>query len=319
MAKGFFRPFTGIALTTAREATRQPVLLLTTAISVSFIAALPFLITHILGDPARMILDSALAVMLMAGLVLGCQTASIAMSHEIQRGTLSSILSTPIDRVGYICAKFTGLALAILLYAATVTLAILLASRSVELYARDGTGSGMIWIAVLISLIVAGFRNYKSGAPFASAGCHALPIAMAIAFLYLLPMPDRATGQAVEMNRAIVPVCLNITLAILLLTAMAVTLSIRAGFIPVMVMITGILMTGLMSDYIFGRHASDHTMAAILHAVIPNWQHFWTIDALHLGTIRWQYTAFVGLYTAVYGALVMAAGAALLERMEIKK
>jgi len=319
MEKGFLRPLTGIAVATAREAIRQPALLLTTAISMIFVAALPFLITHILGDPARMILDSALAVLLMAGLLLGCQSASIAMSQEIQRGTLSSILSTPVDRVGYICAKFAGLAIAMLLYAGNVTLAILFAARSVESHARDWTGSGATFAVVLLALLVAAVRNFKSGTPFASAGCSALLMGMMIAHAFSRIAPGFADGTPPLTAWTILPVCANVTLAILLLTAIAMALSIRAGFIPVIVMTTGILMIGLMSDYIFGRHAAENTIAAILHSVIPNWQHFWTIDALHLGTIRWEYTAVVGLYTVIYGALVMAAGAFTLERMEIKK
>lgn len=314
------RPFTGIALTTARESLRQPAIYLITAIAVVFIAALPFLITHILGDPARMIRDSALATQLMAGLLLGCQTASIAMSREIQKGTMSAVLSTPVDRFVFMAGKFAGLACIMLMYAAMTTIATLLALRTVaQPFDHDGSASAAACAAVLLSLCWAGARNFRSGASFAAHGFTALVVLLVIA-LVLSPgvtgIPQQNSSPDAWM---ILPVCANIAMAILLLSAMAITLSIRATFMPVMLMLAGILMIGLMSDYVLGRHASGHFIAALFYGLLPNWQHFWTVDALHLGTMTWAYTGYAGLYCAIYIALAITAGSLMLERMELKR
>lgn len=125
--------------------------------------------------------------------------------------------------------------------------------------------------------------------------------------------------MAGSIDWAILPACFNIGMGIFLLTGFAAVLSIRTSLIPTMLIVFGILMAGLMSDYFFGRFGSESKMAAMIHGIIPNWQHFWTADALHHRTMRWYYTGQVSLYTAAYLLILIGAGVFSLARLEIKR
>jgi hypothetical protein len=73
-----------------------------------------------------------------------------------------------------------------------------------------------------------------------------------------------------------------------------------------------------MSDYLFGRMAADSLPARVLYWIVPNWQHFWRVDALTGGgTIPWVYMAFTGLYAAVYAAAVLCVGVVSFKHAEI--
>ena len=85
------RQFSSITRLTALEASRQPIFLLLTTVVILFIGLLPLLITHVIGDADRVIRDSALAVQLVSGLVLGCYAATSTITRELLRGVLGSL------------------------------------------------------------------------------------------------------------------------------------------------------------------------------------------------------------------------------------
>jgi len=74
----------------------------------------------------------------------------------------------------------------------------------------------------------------------------------------------------------------------------------------------------MMSDYLFGRSAGESTVAAALYRLVPNWQHFWVVDALaEGGTVPWPHVLGVALYAAVYTAGVLCLGVASFRHAEI--
>ena len=114
---------------TALEAMRQPILLLLTLSNVAFIALLPFVITHVLGESVRIVRDSAMALHFVGGLLMGSYAACAALSGEIRRGTASAILSKPVDRVIFFLAKFAGVAVVMILFSIATTIATILSTR----------------------------------------------------------------------------------------------------------------------------------------------------------------------------------------------
>ncbi len=77
-------------------------------------------------------------------------------------------------------------------------------------------------------------------------------------------------------------------------------------------------LAGLMSDYLFGRIAAENRIAAVLYAVLPNWQHFWMTDALTgEAGIPWLYVGRTALYAAFYLAGVLCWGIVAFRRMEL--
>ena len=315
------RQFSSITRLTALEASRQPIFLLLTTVVILFIGLLPLLITHVIGDADRVIRDSALAVQLVSGLVLGCYAATATITRELHKGTLASILSKPVGRTLFFLAKFAGVALIMVIFAATTTLATMLSVRTVaEPYVYDWWGIGPLFVSVLLAYAWAGLQNFFMRTPFVSRTYLLVTIAVAAAFLVscLVPAEGSSEGFASALPWNIVPAGLLIGLAMVLLSAFAVTLAIRMDLVPTLTLCFTIFLLGLMSDYLFGRQADVHWFFALLHGIVPNWQHFWAVDALKGNGIPWSYTANVAVYVALYSAVVLSGGLYLFKRMEVK-
>jgi len=315
------KQITSIARLTALEASRQPIFLLLTTAVLLFIGLLPLLITHVISDSARMVRDSALAVQWVSGLVLGCYAASSTITRELRRGTLASILSKPVGRGLFFLSKFAGVSLIMLLFAITSTLATMLSVRTAaQPYLYDAWGIGPLFAAIALAYGWAAIQHYFLRIPFVSRTYMILSIAVALAFIAscLVPVEGEPGGFGAAIPWNIAPAGLLLGLAMVLISSFAVSLATRLDTVPTLSWCVGLFLLGLMSDYLFGRRADEHWFFDGLYGIIPNWQHFWAVDALHRGAIPWSYTLDVVGYVAVYAVAVLCAGLLSFMRMEVK-
>jgi hypothetical protein len=80
-----------------------------------------------------------------------------------------------------------------------------------------------------------------------------------------------------------------------------------------------IFVLGLMSDYYFGRNADNSMICLFLYRLLPNWQHFWLVDALgDGGIIPLVYILKTGVYTVTYTAGVLLLGMFSFRHAEIQ-
>ena len=320
--KRHIRQFTAIAGLTALEAVRQPICLLMATTCVVFIGLLPFLITHTLGEGAKLVRDSGLAFHFVCGLILGSYAACSSLTHEIRRGTAASILSKPVSREIFFLAKFAGVAMVMLLFSAAAGMAVLMSTRVAEpLYSFDWWSAIPLLAAPLMAYTIAGLWNFFTQRPFVSAASFLLLVTMAAAFVSAGWVD--AEGHRVAFGSAyswkIVPVSVLIFLAIAVLTGLAMSLAIRLDTVPTLSICSVVFLIGLMSDYLFGRHAAHSLFADLLYRVIPNWQHFWVVDALSgPGAIPWSYVARVALYAGLYLAGILSLGMLAFRQLEVR-
>lgn len=326
---------TSIAMLTALEASRQPVFLLLTTSTVLFIAMMPLLITHIIGDSARMVRDSALAVQFTAGLVLGAYAATATITRELHKGTLASIISKPVSRALFFLSKFAGIAAIMTIFSVMATLATMLSVRTAaETFLFDWWGIGPLLASTLLAYAWAGIQNFRTRTPFVSRAFWLLALAVIAAFALSCLVDQRAqifaddghghshgapadaTASPIPWN--ILPAGLLIGMGILLLSAWSASLAIRLDTVPTLSICFTVFMTGLMSDYLFGRRAGDHVLFTLLYGLVPNWQNFWAVDALTRGGIPDSYVWATGGYTAIYAAVVLLCGLVAFYRMEVK-
>lgn len=308
--------FFTIARMTALEASRQPIFLLLTTSVVLIIGLLPLTITHVIGDSARIVRDSALALQLVSGLILACFAATSTITRELRKGTLASIISKPIPRALFFLAKFAGVAAIMFTYALTTTLATMLATRTAAVpFYHDWWGVGPLLAALPLAYLWSGLQNYLRQIPFVSRAYLVLTLCVAGAFAVSAFIP--AQGEP-AIPWEIFPAGLLIALAMILISAFAVSLATRLEMVPTLSICLGIFLAGLMSDYFFGARAATSKVFATLYALLPNWQHYWAVDALHGGGIPWIYTAGVAAYTALYGLAILAAGLWVFNNMEVK-
>lgn len=321
------KQFAAISGMTALEAMRQPILLLLTLSSVCFIALLPFVITHVLGESVRIVRDSSMALHFVGGLLMGGYAACAALSGEIRRGTASAILSKPVGRAVFFLAKFTGVAAVLLLYSTATTIATILSTRAArESFYIDWWGALPLFAAIALALVLSGVENFFTKRPFVSRCFGWLLVALPVAFFvsgfapaHLVLQPGEVTsGYAGGLPLELAPVSALIALAILVLAALAVALATRLEVVPTLSICSAVFMLGLMSDYLFGRNAAGSRLAALLYALTPNWQHFWGADALNAGGVPWSYVAQAAAYAALYLAGLLGAGIVAMRGMEVR-
>lgn len=311
------RQFVAIARLTTVEATRQPICLLLVVFCVTLIGLFPFLITHTLGGAGKLVRDSALAVHLLAGLVLGSYAACSALIREIHRGTASSVLSKPIGRGLFFTAKFAGIAALMISFSVATVIATVLSTRVAEnmdhFMGADGWVAGPLLAAPLLALVVGGCANYWRQRSFNSVSFGALLVLLAVALVIAV-----LKGTALPVN--IVPAGLLVTVAILMLSAISVSLAPKLDMVPTTSICAVLLMLGLISDYLLGHAAgAGQCWAIVIYTLLPNWQHFWVVDALNQGdAIALPYVLRASLYAFLYMGAVLTLGAWAFKRMELK-
>src|SRR5437762_3435266 len=145
------RQFITIATNALLELVRQPVFLLLMTVSAMFEISLATPYYFAFGDEAKLVKNSTLAVMLLAGLFGAVLTASASLAREIRAGTALAVLSKPVGRTRFLLAKYTGLILALTLLTYVNLIACLLASR-MAFDAYGSTDLFAVWILAGIAL-----------------------------------------------------------------------------------------------------------------------------------------------------------------------
>lgn len=104
-----------IGLTTYREIVRRPLFWLITGVVAMALVLFDFIPYYTLGEDIKMVKDNGLAIIMLAGLVIGVFSASVAIADEIEGKTAITLLSKPINRRNFIVGKFAGIMAAIAL------------------------------------------------------------------------------------------------------------------------------------------------------------------------------------------------------------
>jgi hypothetical protein len=306
------RPFFAIASNAFMELVRQPVFLLLASASSAFcviLAALPY---FGLGDDPKMVKDSVLAVMFLAGLFGAVIGASASVAQELRRGTALAVLSKPVGRARFLLAKYLGVATAITVLAYLNTVASLIAGRmAYDAYGdADLRSLGLFFGAWALAYGLGGFSNYFLRRPFASDTVFAsiALVTVAAALIFQAGAVVDRSGEVRDVDWRMARAAVLILFALWLLAAIALACSTRLELIPTLAICTAVFLVGLMSDYFFGRPAAAGAWwASVLYAVVPNWQLFWLADALEEGgTIPWSYVGRSLGYVAAYLTAVLA-------------
>src|SRR3954468_13084077 len=164
------RQFLTIAANAFMELVRQPVflLLMTSSVVFEIFLATPYYFAF--GDDPKLVKDSVLAVMLLAGLLGAVLSASNSLAREIRAGTALAVLAKPVGRAQFLIAKYLGVAIALSVLAYVNLLAVLLASRmAYDAYgSTDWLGLGIFCGALLLAYLMGGFSNFFLRRPFVS-------------------------------------------------------------------------------------------------------------------------------------------------------
>lgn len=301
---------------------RQPICLLLATSALGLIALLPLIVTHGLGESGKLIRDSSFAIHFLFGIGLSTFAACLTIIQEIRRGTVASILSKPVSRVVFLLAKFIGIAIPTLMFSTMCTFGTMLSARTAaEQFIIDWWSALPFLICIPFAFILSGIIHYFTDRPFVSNAFCLLFFSICGAFLFAGFFSHHGEFQSfgASYRWEIIAPSMLIAMAILVLQGIAVGLATRLDAVPTLAICTVLFLAGLMSDYFIGRHIGQNPLADILYRLVPNWQHFWQIDALNGGGhVPWSYVLASARYAAMYlcGTLLVATG--LFRLMEIK-
>ena len=318
------RQFITIATNAFMELVRQPIFLLLMTCSAMFEIFLATPYYFAFGDEPKLVKNSTLAVMLLAGLLGAVLSASASLARELRTGTALAVLSKPVGRAQFILAKYVGLAAALTLLAYVNLVAVLLTSRM----AFDAYGStdlfavGVFALALVVAYLMGAFSNYFLRRPFVSDAVFCLMIMVTVAFVVINFYTKNAKPQpfATGVDWRLVPAGILILFALWILAALALACSTRFDMIPTLAICSALFLVGIMSDYLFGRPASAGSWwASVLYSITPNWQLFWLADALDAGksTFHWGYVGKALAYVVGYVGATLAVAIALFEEREL--
>lgn len=318
------RQFINIATNAFMELVRQPVFLLLMTASASFeiFLATPFYFAF--GDEPKLVKNSVLAVMLLAGLFGAVLSASASLAREIRTGTALAVLSKPIGRAQFLLAKYAGLMMALAVMTYVNLVSALIASRMVfDAYGDTDKAAVAIFAGgVLVAYLLAAFSNYFLHRPFVSDAVFALVTTVSLAAFFIFQFTEQklSVGEMSQVDWRLVPAGILILFALWMLASIALVSSTRLDMIPTLAICSAVFLVGLMSDYLFGRPAERGAWwGAVLYSVIPNWQNFWLADALETGrsTFHWGYVGKAFGYAACYVGAMLSLAVMLFEDREL--
>jgi ABC-2 type transport system permease protein len=318
------RQFVTIARNAFMELIRQPVFLLLMTASAAFILFLASTSYFAFGDEPKLVKNSTLAVMLLAGLFGAVVSASASLAREIRAGTALAVLAKPVGRAQFVFAKFVGVALALMLLTYVNMVATLVASRmAFDAYSgTDLAAVGIFSAGVVLAYLLGGFANYFLRRPFVSNAVMALVVMLTIAAFIIIQFTKQmeSVGQVGQVDWRLVPATVLILFALWILASLAIACSTRLDMIPTLAICSALFLLGLMSDYLFGRAADNgHWWGTALYSVVPNWQLFWVADVLDTdkSTFHWGYVGKAAVYMVCYVGAALAAAVMLFEDREL--
>jgi ABC-type transport system involved in multi-copper enzyme maturation permease subunit len=318
------RQFVTIATNAFMELVRQPIFLLLTTATAAFEIFLATPYYFAFGDEPKLVKNSVLAVMLLAGLFGAVLTASSSLGREIRTGTALAVLSKPIGRAQFLLAKYVGLVLALTLMTYVNLIAALIASRmAFDAYgSTDMAALGIFSGGVLVAYGIGGFSNFFLRRPFVSDAFFALVgmLTLAAYLIFAFTKQRSSLGEMGAVDWRLVPAAILVLFALWILASLALACSTRVDVIPSLAICSAIFLVGIMSDYLFGTHAEKGSWwASVLYTVTPNWQLFWLADVLETGknTFPWGYVGKAFVYVVGYVGAALCLATLLFEDREL--
>jgi len=318
------RQFVTIATNAFMELVRQPIFLLLTTATAGFEIFLATPYYFAFGDEPKLVKNSVLAVMLLAGLFGAVLTASSSLGREIRSGTALAVLSKPIGRAQFLLAKYAGLVAALTLMTYVNLVAALVSSR-MAFDAYGGTDMAALGIfagGILLAYGIGGFSNFFLRRSFVSDAFFALVVTLTVAAVLIFNFTKQQAGygQAGAVDWRLVPAAILVLFALWILASLALACSTRVELIPTLAICSAIFLVGIMSDYLFGLPAERGSWwGSVLYAITPNWQLFWLADVLETGknTFPWHYVGKAFGYAVGYVGAALCLATLLFEDREL--
>src|SRR3990172_3274339 len=320
--------FYALALNTFVETLRQPIY------GVILLATAGMLILNVslagftLDDDDKLLLDLGLSTLLLSGLFLSAFSAAGVLSREIENKTVLTVISKPISRPLFILGKFAGLVSALVVAYYLGFLVFVLAERHGVLQTCtqpwDAPVLAFGFGSLFLALVAAGFCNYFYGTDFPTSAIGFVAPLLTLGVLLVgkfdehwkvIPFGSNLVGGQIVFAAYLV------FLVVLVTSAVAVAASTRFGQLMTLVICTGMLGLGVISDYAFGQYEDGSGLAAAVYRAVPNVGPFWVIDGLTSGseqtTVTWTYVFYATGYALLLTTGILGIAITAFQKREV--
>jgi len=304
-----FAALAGLALT---DLFRQPAIFLLVLSSIACTILVPLCISHQLGQQTHLAVDGALAFEFIFGLILTGFAACSTLNNECRSGTILIVFSKPVGRLMFFLAKFTAIALLLTFFVFCSSVAALLAERlAPRNFEFDAFGIKLLLASPFVAFIPAGLLNFRTQRSFVPTSLFFYSLVLT-ALVLILSTFDREGHQVLfgsMMDWRIISACLLEGIALLLLAAIAISLSTRLAAPATVMILLFLLFTGLVSDHLAGLLAAIPSAAFSVQMILPDIQSFWPADKLaDGGVISAALMGHAAVYAVTYGMGVLCLG-----------
>jgi len=330
--------FMALALNTAREILRQPIVVILALACVVTIGLLPVMAVFCLGQEERIVRDGAIASCFVYGLFLVVVSSIASISRQIQSGTAAGVLSKPVNRELFLAATYCGIVFVIVVFTLIGILASLLSVRMAILGILTDWLVGIIFLsAVVLAFLSSAAANFR-GHNFCSASLKALLVFLSLALLFTASLDPAGgfllfggTGHGhgggafgawasvmLKGRHAVFGgfVCWKLLLSSLLLVCAlamlaAIALALSIHFKPVVVLFCSALafLAGLLSDYLFCVLMPGGGVGLVCSAILPNWQSLGIYEVLDMSlAMSWKFILHACGYALLYVCAVLCLG-----------
>lgn len=273
-----------IARNTFVEAVRQPIYFILMAIAGMFILLTTWTAAYSMDYSSsaevsadnKLALDVNLATVFVVGMLLAAFLATAVLSKEIERKTVLTVVSKPVARPTVVFGKYLGVSGAILIAVVTMLMFVFMAVRHQVLSttADDLDGPVILFtlLATGISLGVGVWCNFFYGWSFTQTTTMLFFPLMVAAYIGVLLISKKWEVQPLSADFkpqiALASICL--LLSQLVLTSIAVAASARLGQVMTLVVLFGVFLLGLTSNYFIGRHTVENTAVGQVQTAQPD-------------------------------------------------
>ncbi|MDG2423082.1 MAG: hypothetical protein P8M22_03795 [Phycisphaerales bacterium] len=252
-----FQQLLAIIRNTFFESVRQPVVLVVLiGASLLIILSNP-LSAFTMDENQRMLIDIGLATIFMAAALLSGFIATSVLGREIANKTALTVISKPVGRPIFVLGKFLGVSLAMMLCTLFLFFIFMLVeTHAVQETVRDPLHMPVIIFGVggvLIGWAAAAWCNYFYNMVFTSSVIFFTTPLLLLAWLLAINFgPDFSTrSMALGLKPDLWLAIIAMMMAILMMCAIAVAISTRAGQLMTILLTIGLFLMGLLSDSIF--------------------------------------------------------------------
>jgi ABC-type transport system involved in multi-copper enzyme maturation permease subunit len=315
----------GIAVNTFLETIRQPIYGVVLVLTALLMLLNVGLAAYTLEDDDKLLLDLGLSTLLLSGMFLAAFSAAGVLSREIENKTALTVISKPVSRPVFFLGKFLGLAAAMIVAMYLNFLVFVLIVRHGVLQTSStpwdlpailfGTGG------LLAALGIAAYLNYVHGREFMSMAV-GLSVPLITLGVLLMGFFDRTwTLQKYTIgiiDKQVGVAALLVVLAVLVLSAVALTASTRLKQGMTLLICVVVLAVGSISDHLIGQYTGNSVVLKAIYGLIPNFSVLYVADPIaDQVKVPLGYVMQAGAYALLVMTGVLMLGVALFQRREV--